>query len=131
MKIGPKKYAQLLYVLTKDGSKENVKVVISKFSKLLIKNNGLNLLNKIIIEFEKIYHKEKGIVKVDVKTANDLGDDYIRNQIVKYLNKEDVEIFAETDETLIGGIQLKVDDTLIDGSLRNRLARLKSRLVRS
>ena len=40
-----------------------------------------------------------------------------------------VDLRVEVDETLIGGLTVRVGDTLYDASVRGRLERLRERLV--
>ena len=40
-----------------------------------------------------------------------------------------VELETKVDPTLLGGIQVRLGDLLIDGSVRGRLERLRNRLA--
>ena len=42
-----------------------------------------------------------------------------------------VSLRAEVDETLLGGLTVKVGDQLLDASVRGRLERLRDQLVAS
>jgi F0F1-type ATP synthase delta subunit len=43
----------------------------------------------------------------------------------------DVDLRAEVDEALIGGLTVRVGDQLLDASLRGRLERLRNQLAGS
>jgi F-type H+-transporting ATPase subunit delta len=74
---------------------------------------------------------ELGIVIANVTTAVPIDKDAeaaIRQQLSKLVGKQ-VEIRAEVDESLIGGIVARIGDQLIDGSVSNQLRRLRDRLA--
>lgn len=131
MKITPKNYAKLLYKVTEDKKDETLDKNIKSFSKLLIKQNNIKLLNKIIKEFEDYYNKKNNILSVKVLSANKL-DNSEKKEISKSLNKKlnkQIEIIEKVDPKIKGGIIIKYDDTLINGSIKNRLKLLRNNII--
>ncbi|MCA1587362.1 MAG: F0F1 ATP synthase subunit delta, partial [Chloroflexi bacterium] len=45
------------------------------------------------------------------------------------LTRNTIEIHETVDESLIGGISVRIGDTLYDASVRTRLERLRARLI--
>lgn len=63
----------------------------------------------------------------EVRSAVELSDDQ-RNRLAEALKAStgrDVDIVVIVDPTVMGGIVTQIGDTVIDGSVRNRLAQLR------
>ena len=63
----------------------------------------------------------------EVRSAVDLSQDQKDRlaQAIKKATGQDVDIVVIVDPTVLGGIVTQIGDTVIDGSVRNRLAQLK------
>jgi len=121
MKTLPKNYALGLYEAIKTlESKTQIQGAIKNFILILKKERALYLIPKIISAFEKIYKKENGIIDIEVTTKNEI--DF--NTIIKNLGNK-LEIKKKIDSNIIGGLILKYEDNLIDGSLKKKLEILK------
>ncbi len=120
-------FAKALYEVTKDLSEAKVPEVIKQFFLVLQKNNKLNKINYIIDEFIKYSKKQAGIKTVSVETAHPADKDLL-NKIKKVFG-QDAEISQTVNKNLLGGIKIKVDDTIYDGSLKTQLSKLKQSLI--
>jgi F-type H+-transporting ATPase subunit delta len=130
MKINPKKYALALYesVALEEGAIENL---LKNFVKILVKNNDLSKAKKIEIEFNKIWNKKKGIVDANIISAKKTDKEtleIIENYIKKISGSPNVNMQEEIDKNMIGGIIIKYEDKILDGSLRTSLKTLKEKL---
>jgi F-type H+-transporting ATPase subunit delta len=133
MKVTSKKYAESLYQAVESKTKREVNEVIENFFQILITNNDTSKLNQIIEHFEKIWNKRQGIVEARVVSANKLS-----NKIVKLLNSyiaklsgaKKVKIEERIDKNVLGGVVIKYEDKILDGSLKNRLDELKAQIIR-
>ncbi|HDZ54499.1 MAG TPA: ATP synthase F1 subunit delta [Candidatus Nealsonbacteria bacterium] len=127
-KIIPKQYAVLLYEITKDLRKTEIKEKISKFVGFLVKNNHLSLVDKIIGEFKTYTKKQEGVQEVELVSARPIGIK-IRQRLINILNRENkIELKEKIDPGLLGGMVIKIGDTMIDGSIRRRLSILSDKL---
>jgi F-type H+-transporting ATPase subunit delta len=93
--------------------------------------NRINEINEIYNEFVKQVDLIKNRQRVTVTTRFQL-DDSIRENIKSALNKKlNKEIILEEtiNEKILGGIIIKIDDLLIDGSIANQLRRIKNNLI--
>jgi F-type H+-transporting ATPase subunit delta len=131
MKITPNQYAKTLYELTQEKSQSEIGNVVSEFANLLTKKNQTKLLPKIIEKFTTIWNKENGIVEAEVisreKLSSLLVDNLIRFVKDKYKAKE-VLINNIVNESLKGGIIIRVGDEVMDGSVDRQLRTLRLRL---
>jgi len=128
--ISPRKYAVSLYESLSGVQKDGVPAIIKSFVNLLARYKDLSKAEKVIKAFRKIYCQGENILEVSVTTTQAL-DDEIKTEVINCLsgslNKE-IELQTETDKDLIGGIVLKYDDTVIDGSIKKRIALLADSL---
>ena len=132
MKITPKQYAVALYESI-NGDKNKIKLVLNEFVKVLILNNDIIKAPKIILEFEKIWDKKKGIVTAEIISAGELEKSIIKllnNYIKKVSEAEQVISRQAVDKNLLGGVVVKYGDKIIDASLRTRLVNLKEEMVK-
>jgi len=83
--------------------------------------------------FCDLLDQQLGKIEVDVTVAARLsGEDLeqVRQRISKAMNRDAV-VHQYVDESIIGGIIIKVRDQLIDGSVRKQLETLKKKMLAS
>jgi ATP synthase F1 delta subunit len=76
-----------------------------------------------VLEFNKIYDKENNIERAEAITCVPLSDEQITNlreKIEKIISKK-VHITNKVDESIIGGVILKLNNKMYDGSIRKSL----------
>ena len=99
--------------------------------RLVLRRRNIELLNRIYGEFRRMYNVREGIVEATATSAADLQADELdalRGRLQQMTGGR-VELQTRVDPTLLGGIQVRVGDLLIDGSVRGRLERLRNRLA--
>lgn len=131
-KITPKQYATSLYESIKDTHGDELTKRIRNFLLLLKKRKDLKLLNKIFKAFVSIFQEQEGLIDADIISCYQLSDK-VRKEIISWLEeqtKRDVHLKENIDQLLLGGVIIKYEDTVIDGSLKNRLNKLKEVLSR-
>jgi F-type H+-transporting ATPase subunit delta len=98
---------------------------------LMVRRGRPGAVGRMVEHFEELLRRRRGVVRAEVRTALPL-DDAQRARIIQRLRAltgEQVEITESVDESLIGGIAVRVGDRLWDASVRNRLERLRARLA--
>ena len=98
---------------------------------LLIENGHMLLYGEILKRFDYLLDKESKVVKVRITSSSILSDDEVQRISSKIENniQKEVEVKTETDESIIGGIKLRVGNTLIDGSIHSRLQKMRDTLI--
>ena len=98
---------------------------------LLIENGHMLLYGEVLERFDYLIDKDSEIIKVQITSSTRLSDDEVQkisstieNKIQKKLN-----VKMDTDTSLVGGIKLRVGNTLIDGSVSNRLQKMRDTLI--
>jgi F-type H+-transporting ATPase subunit delta len=122
-KVSNKEYAAALYEATKNLKGSDLSKTISEFAKILFRTGSVKQIDSIINEFVKYAKKQAGIEDIEITSAHPLTDKAI-DEIKKYFGGK-VETTEKIDKELIGGIKIKTDNMILDGSLRKQLQLLK------
>ena len=108
--------------------KMKVSPLIIKFFGTLAINGRLNIVNNIIDEFLKKLAHERGELTAEITTAVPISKE-INKSIVKEISKltktKKIELNEQIDESLIGGLVLRMGSTMIDSSIKTKLSTLK------
>ena len=106
---------------------------IASFILVLIENNRIDIYEGIIESFKEEYNELKGIINVEIITREPLSREMYK-KIVSYVEdnyKKRVEATTKTDDDIIGGIIVKVNGTIIDDSILNKLKAIKDTVLSS
>ncbi len=88
-------------------------------------------MDDICRDFIQLYNQHMGIIQVDVSTAFKLDNDQIellKDKLVQSTGKK-VEMDIHLRPDLIGGLVVKIDDTVIDGSIKHKIRKLKNQFA--
>ncbi|CAN5460398.1 F0F1 ATP synthase subunit delta [soil metagenome] len=105
--------------------------LLLQFMGVLNEKNRLALLTQIADAFDAILDEKLGKVEVDLIVAHKLSPDELNDatqRITQALKREAV-VHPYVDESIIGGIILRVGDKLIDASVKNQLNTIKEKLL--
>jgi F-type H+-transporting ATPase subunit delta len=95
---------------------------------LLVQRGRFELLPDIIRELRRLDRRREGLVEATVTSAAPLDQaalDAIEARLVAMTGQR-VELSRAIDPGLLGGLQIRVGDRLIDASVRGRLERLRT-----
>lgn len=98
---------------------------------LLVTKGRLKNADQIAEEYERLLNDYHGTAVAEVTTAIPL-DEVDKEKLNRHLEAiagRKVNITLQVDPTILGGFVARIDDTLIDGSLRSKLGELKKTLV--
>jgi F-type H+-transporting ATPase subunit delta len=101
------------------------------FLSLLVENRRAGLLPDIAALFAELKREAERVLKVTVRAASAVPApqvDAIKAALKKRFNR-DIELDQIVDPSILGGAVIDAGDTVIDGSVRGRLARLESALL--
>jgi F-type H+-transporting ATPase subunit delta len=111
--------------------KDRVSPLLLKFLQILNEKGRLNLIASMAGAYGVLLDKRQGKVEVDVTLAQRLDAqqlEQVRQRIAAALNRE-VVIHQYVDASIIGGLILRVQDKLIDGSVRTQLSALREKIL--
>ncbi len=98
---------------------------------LLVRRGKSELLPAVAREFLRLYERRAGIVEATVTSAAPLADaelSALRERLAGIAGGR-LELTLQVDPTILGGVMVRLGDRLIDGSVRGRLERLRTRLA--
>lgn len=110
----------LLKLVPKEGK------TIENLLSALAEQKRLALLPDVLVQFEKFRADEEQSATVTVSSAYALTakqEESLKEKLKIKLGR-DVQLVIEIDESLIGGVIIRTDDMVIDGSVTGKLAKL-------
>ncbi|HEY3298810.1 MAG TPA: F0F1 ATP synthase subunit delta [Armatimonadota bacterium] len=111
--------------------KSEINSITLDFICLLVDKRRANLLDEIEGEYINLANDYRGVTPALVTSAVALTSDEksaLQEKLEDFTGKR-VDITLEEDPELVGGIIVRIGDTIIDGSVRGYLASLKTRLL--
>jgi F-type H+-transporting ATPase subunit delta len=120
-------YAQALYEAAEDKKKPAIKELVDNFLRVLKEKNQLSKVEAIISELGLIDDRTHQRLQVEVTSAFTLEEKTLHT-LEKFLQKKTgaMEIVwnKNIDKTILGGVLLKFEDTVIDISLSQAIETL-------
>lgn len=98
----------------------------ANFVRVLAANKRVRLLPTIRELFEQLKAQQEKSVEVEITSAFEL-DAAMQEKLATALKSKlsrDVKLHASVDRSLVGGVVIRAGDTVIDSSVRGRLAKL-------
>ena len=105
--------------------------LVRNFLGVLNVKGRLGLLPSLAEAFANLLDEQKGKIEVDVTVAHKLSPDQleqVRQRVGQALGKDAV-VHQYVDEDIIGGLVLRVEDRLIDASVKYQLEAMRERLL--
>ena len=100
--------------------------IIATLINTLAENRRLELCPEIAELFEKLKAELEKSVEVQVTSAFELSANQAKTLTEKLTTKlgRDVKLVTSVDNSIIGGVIIRTDDLVIDGSVTGKLAKL-------
>ena len=98
---------------------------------LLIEKGHIILFGEVIKHFDYLLDKDSEVIKVLITSSSKISDGEVQRISTNIENniQKKVNITTETDASIIGGLKLRVGNTLIDGSIYSRLQKIRETLI--
>jgi F-type H+-transporting ATPase subunit delta len=106
---------------------------VENFLELLIEKHRMPVLFRIRRQFEALWQDENRLLPVQVTSAVELDDktvEQIKDSIAEQTDRK-IELTAEVDPDILGGIVLRVGNSILDASIKNRLETLRRQVSRA
>ena len=104
--------------------------IVRNFLMLVIDHQRAHLLPEMFLMFQEVLRERQGIAEAKVYSASALTEPQ-QNELTQTLERvtgKKIEAKFNLDASLLGGVLVRVGDTIYDGSLRSRLEGLRERL---
>ncbi len=107
--------------------------LVQNFLELLIENHRMPALLRIRRELDRLWSQENQLLPVRITSAVELSDDVveqIRSRIADQTGQT-IELSTDVDPDVLGGLVVRVGNTVLDASVQRRLERLRKELARA
>jgi F-type H+-transporting ATPase subunit delta len=108
-----------------------VSPLVLDFLKVLSQHGRLDVTQAVHSQFEQLYNEMRGRVPVSVHTAAPLDtaqSNALEASLRRILGGEP-QMHPHVDPALIGGVVLRVGDTVYDGSVARQLAQVREQMI--
>ena len=121
----------LFRVITKISDIFKLEVLFKNFLSFLITKRRFFYIQQILKNFNEICSEKRGELKAEIKTAKNLTQEEI-NKITQDLSnnfKSEIKLNYTHDQSLIGGLVVKIGSTMIDTSIKKKLQQLETKMI--
>jgi len=106
--------------------------LVNNFLRLLLEKNRIGAIAQVSDYYSNLTDESLNITRAEIVTARPLKSEAASKlaETLKNLTSKEVKTVMKQDESLIGGLIVKIGDLVLDGSVRAQLEGLKESLKR-
>jgi F-type H+-transporting ATPase subunit delta len=107
--------------------------VFENFLKLLIENHRMPVLFRVRRAYEGLWREENKLLPVQITSAVELDKGTVKelgDKIAEQTGRK-IDLAAEVEPDILGGIVVRVGNAVLDASIRNRLEQLRKQVARA
>jgi F-type H+-transporting ATPase subunit delta len=107
--------------------------VILNFLKLLIEKHRMPVVFRIRASYDALWEDENRLLPVQITSAVELDKEIVSqlgDRIAEQTDRK-VDISADVDPDILGGIVVRVGNSVLDASVRNRLDQLRRQVAKT
>ena len=103
------------------------------FLELLAERHRMPAIFRIRRAFDELWREERKLLSVRVTSAVDLDKKTVRDigKRIEEQTGKSIELTADVDPDVLGGIVLQVGNMVLDASVRNKLDRLRKQVAKA
>jgi F-type H+-transporting ATPase subunit delta len=106
--------------------------LLMDFVDLLIRRGRIVALPDVAHVFDDMADAHQGVVRAEARSflpLNEQEQARLVEQVQKLYPGSDVDLQVEVDESLLGGVELRIGDQVIDGTVAGRLKKVREYLL--
>ncbi len=107
--------------------------LVSNFLDLLVENHRMPALLRIRREYDALWEAENRLLPVEITAAVELDEAVVRRigDRIGEQTGQQVELSSQVDPDVLGGLIVRVGNTVLDASVRNRLETLRRQVAKA
>lgn len=112
---------------------EGLDPALGNFLELLIENHRMPVIHRARRQFDQLWEKENKLLPVEVTTAVPLDRETV-DQLGERIGAQTgqrIELTSTVDPDILGGLVLRVGNSILDASIRNRLNQLRKEVAKA
>jgi F-type H+-transporting ATPase subunit delta len=116
-----------------DKAIDGAEPIVQNFLGLLIENHRMPALFRVRRELDRLWEEENQLLPVQITSAIELDQavtEKIGDEISRQTDRK-VQLTSTVDPDVLGGIVLRVGNSILDASIRTRLERLRKQVART
>jgi F-type H+-transporting ATPase subunit delta len=106
---------------------------VVNFLKLLLENHRMPVIFRVRREYDRLWQEENKLLPVQITSAVEL-DPSVAQRVGDEIGRQTgrtVELTSSVDPEVLGGIVVRVGNSIIDASIRTRLENLRKQVVKA
>jgi F-type H+-transporting ATPase subunit delta len=110
-----------------DGAQE----IFLNFLGLLIENHRMPVIFRIRAEYDRLWDEHNKTLPVQITSAIALDEETTQSlgQAIGERTGRKIALVAEVDPDILGGIVVRIGNSILDASIRNRLEQLRTQVA--
>ncbi len=111
--------------------KAGISGVAANFVKLVAAKRRLFAIRAMIADYHKLYDSWRGVARAEITSAAPLSDAHVaalKEALKDVTGGRSVEISANVDPSIIGGLVVRLGSRMVDGSLKTKLNAIRIRM---
>ena len=112
---------------------EGADELLVNFFELLLEKHRMPALFRIRRQFDALWEQENRLLPVQVTSAVELDEEIVKRigEEIGRQTERRVDLTSRVDPDILGGIVLRVGNSILDASIRHRLEQLRKRVARA
>ena len=107
--------------------------ILMNFLKLLVENHRMPVLFRIRAHYERLWDEERRTLPVEITSAVELDEETTESlgRTIGERAGRNVTLSTRVDPDILGGIVVRVGNSILDASIRNRLEQLRRHVAQA
>ena len=107
--------------------------LVANFLELLIENHRMPAIFRVRRVYDELWADENKLLSVQITSAVELDEKVVKEiagEIGKRTGRK-IDLATEVEPDILGGIVVRVGNSIMDASIRNRLERLRKQVAKA
>ena len=106
--------------------------IFLNFLELLLEKHRMPVIHRIRRDYDELWREENKLLPVQVTSAVELDEQTVKDLADRIAEQTDrkIDLTTTVEPDILGGIVLRVGNSILDASIRNRLEQLRRQVAR-